>query len=230
MSILEQKMYHALHTLVFETLGRPEEERVFKLKSLKHWGLDLLAGRREGQSAYFVAESGRRRAGDTYSEEGIRYEVEEVIKDLPKKKRFVARIQMIQGAAHIEGALAEGEQRTALFSLPAGALLWAYFKKRKWIHLMEALHNVGSATSLIKHRGTQGRPVPYEALPNVARRFLREARKVEKEAGFGRIALAYYGENKDGDARFWVSWMLPTIALFEEEIARKADASLGAFQ
>jgi len=83
---------------------------------------------------------------------------------------------------------------------------------------------------MVKQRGQEGKPYPFEKLPNVARRFLREAKKVEKEAGFGRVALAYFGENKDGEPRFRVSWLLPTIALFEIDIAEKADKILAAFK
>jgi len=96
--------------------------------------------------------------------------------------------------------------------------------------VIEALRSVGTAAGLIKQRGQEGRPVPFQQLPNVARRFLRGARDVEKEARFGRVALAYWGENKDGDARFHVSWLLPTIALFDLSIAEKADKLLGAFK
>jgi uncharacterized protein (UPF0128 family) len=59
---------------------------------------------------------------------------------------------------------------------------------------------------------------------------LREAKKIEKEAGFGRIALSYWGENKDVEPRFRVSWLLPTIALFDNSIAEKTDKTLAAFK
>ena len=96
--------------------------------------------------------------------------------------------------------------------------------------MIEALRNVGVATELLKRRGREGRPYPYEKLPNVACRFVRGARDVESEAGFGRVTLAYYGENKDGDARFRATWLLPTIALFKIDISEKVDKLLAAFK
>lgn len=53
---------------------------------------------------------------------------------------------------------------------------------------------------------------------------------MEKDMGFGRVSLAYFGENKDGDARFWLSWLVPTIALFEINIAEQIDKLLAAFK
>jgi len=82
----------------------------------------------------------------------------------------------------------------------------------------------------VKQRGQEGNPCPVDRLPKIPRHFLREARRVEKEMGFGRIALAYFGENKDKDARFRVSWLVPTIALFELDIAEKIDKLLAAFK
>ncbi len=229
MSLAELKEQQALNTLVFETLGQPEKEREFKFKSLKRWGLDLILGKKAGKETYFVAEFGKRKAGDIYKEGDVEYQVSEVLYEMPKNKKLFAYIRMENGRAYLVGELREGEENIEILRLPAASLLLAYFKKHKLHHLIEALRNVGTATELVKQRGQEGKPYSYEKLPNVARRFLREAKKVEKEAGFGRVALAYFGENKDGDARFRVSWLLPTIALFEIDIAEKADKILGAF-
>ncbi len=230
MDLKELRELQVLNTLVFETLGSPEKEREFKFKALKRWGLDLILGKKEGKEAYFVAEEGKRKAGDKYTEEGIDYEVNEIIYEMPKNKKLFAHIEMSDGKAYLVGELREGEENMEILRLPAGSLLLAYFKKHRLFNLIEALRNVGIATELVKQRGQEGKPYPFEKLPNVARRFLREAKKVEKEAGFGRVALAYFGENKDGDARFRVSWLLPTIALFELDIAEKADKILSAFK
>jgi uncharacterized protein (UPF0128 family) len=46
MTITDLKELNAINTLVFETLGQPEKEREFKLKSLKKWGFDLLLGKK----------------------------------------------------------------------------------------------------------------------------------------------------------------------------------------
>ncbi len=230
MSVLELREIQALNTLVFETLGQPEKEREFKFKDLKRWGLDLILGKKGGEQTYFVAEYGKRHAGESYEEDGVRYEVSEILTELPANKRLFAHIEMHEGRAYIVGQLREGSDNIEILRIPAASALLAYFKKHKLHHLIEALRNVGTATELVKQRGQEGKPYPFEKLPNVARRFLREAKKVEKEAGFGRVALAYFGENKDGDARFRVSWLLPTIALFDIDIAEKADKILAAFK
>ena len=230
MSVLELRELQALNTLVFETLGQPEKEREFKFKSLKKWGLDLILGKKGGKSTYFVAEYGKRKSGDIYEESGVKYEVDEILYEMPKNKRLFAHIEMEDGRAYLVGQLREGNENIEILRLPAASLLLAYFKKHRLHHLIEATRNVGTATELVKQRGQEGKPYPFSKLPNVARRFLREAKKIEREAGFGRVALAYYGENKDGDARFRVSWLLPTIALFEIDIAEKADKILGAFK
>lgn len=230
MTITDLKELNAINTLVFETLGQPEKEREFKLKSLKKWGFDLLLGKKNGETSYFTAETNTKKAGDKYTEENITFEVEEIIEELPKNKKIFAHIEMMDGRAYLIGKLRENNENTEILRVPAGAVLMSYFKKHKFHHLIEALRNVGSALELVKHRGQEGKPVPFEELPNVARRFIREAKKIEKEAGFGRIALSYWGENKDGEPRFRVSWLLPTIALFDNHIAEKTDKTLAAFK
>ncbi len=230
MKVMELREIQALNTLVFETLGQPEKERKFKFKSLKRWGLNLISGKKGGKETYFVAEFGKHRTGDVYEEGGVRYEVDEILYEMPKDKELFAHIEMRDGRAYLVGQLREGKDNIEILRLPAASLLLAFFKKHGLHHLIEALKNVGTATELVKQRGQEGKPYPFEKLPNVARRFLREAKKIEREAGFGRVALAYFGENKDGDARFRVSWLLPTIALFEIDIAEKADKILAAFK
>jgi uncharacterized protein (TIGR00703 family) len=230
MDLFQLRELQTINTLVFETLGQPEKEREFKLKSLKRWGFDLLFGKKDGETTFFTAETGKRNVGDNYEEENIKYEVEEIIHELPKNKKIFAHIEMFQGTAYLIGELREGDKNIEILRVPAGAVLLAYFKKHKLHHLIEAVRNVGTATELVKQRGQEGKPVPYEKLPNVARRFLRGAKDVEEDAGFGRVALSYWGENKDGDARFRVSWLLPTIALFDINIAEKADKLLSAFK
>ncbi|RUM61023.1 MAG: TIGR00703 family protein [Persephonella sp.] len=230
MNLLELREIQTINTLVFETLGQPEKEREFKLKALKRWGFDLILGKKGGETTYFTAESGKRDVGDKYIEDDIHYEVEEIIHELPKNKKIFAHIEMFQGRAYIIGELREGDSNIEILRVPAGVILLTYFKKHKLHNLIEAIRNVGTASELVKQRGQEGKPVPYEQLPNVARRFLRGAKDLEKDAGFGRVALSYWGENKDGDARFRVSWLLPTIALFDINIAEKADKLLAAFK
>ena len=114
--------------------------------------------------------------------------------------------------------------------VPAAALLLAFFKKNKLGNLIKAIKNVGISSELCMQNGVGGKPLPYEELPNVARRFIRSVRKVEKETGFGRLSFAYYGETKDGEPRYWFSWMLPTIALFDLDIAKKVNDTLGILE
>ena len=230
MDLYQLRELQAINTLVFETLGQPEKEREFKLKALKRWGFDLLFGKKGGVPTFFTSEAGKREIGEKYEEEDIHYEVEEIIHELPKNKKIYAHIEMMHGRAYLVADLREGDENIEILRVPAGSILLAYFKKHKLHHLIEALRNVGTASELVKQRGQEGKPVPYEKLPNVARRFLRGAKDVEEDAGFGRVALSYWGENKDGDARFRVSWLLPTIALFDIDIAEKADKLLAAFK
>jgi uncharacterized protein (TIGR00703 family) len=222
--ILELRREMALNTLVFETLGQPEKEREFKLKQLKKWGFDLIFGRKNGEETYFA--SADRKVGDKYTEDENQFEVVEILKELPKNKKVFAHIEMIEGRAYLCVDLREGEENLEILRIPAGEVLLAFLKKHKLIQTIEALRNIGTAAVLLKKKGDEGKPYPYEELPPVFRRFLRDAKKVEKEMGFGRIALAYFGENKEGIERYWAEWMVPTIALFDEKIAQKVDKNL----
>ena len=222
--LTELRQNMLLNTLVFETLGNPEKERQFKLKQLKKWGFDLVFGKKDGIETYFAAQD--KKAGDSFESNGSTYEVTEVLKELPKNTKVYAHIEMIEGRAWLYVDLREEEINTPILQIPAGEILVAFLKKHKFIHLLEALRNLGSAASIVKHNGEEGNPMSFDELPPVPRRFLREAKKIEKEMGFGRLALAYFGENKDGKARYWMQWLVPTIALFDEHIAQKIDKAL----
>ncbi len=228
--ISEIKEQMLLNTLVFETLGAPEKEREFKLKSLKKWGFDLIFGKKNDKETFFASQADSKKAGDKYEEDQNSYEVTEILKELPKNKKVYAHIEMIEGRAYLCVDLREGEENIEILRLPAGEILIAFLKKHKFIHVIEALRNIGSAASLVKHHGEEGKPLPFEELPPVARRFLRDAKKIEKEMEFGRIALAYFGENKDMRARYWIQWMIPSIALFDEHISNKIDKTLAEFK
>ncbi len=232
--VFELRENQVLHTYVFEKLGQPEKEREFKLKELKRWGFDLIFGKKDGQETFFTAEIGTRKKGDVYTERDIqtdadvKFEVYDVIEELPKNKKIFAHIEMIEGIAYLIGELREGDKNIQILHVPAGITLLAYLKKRRLHHIIEALRNVGTSLELVKQRGQEGRAKPYDQMPPLIRRFLREARDVEEDAGFGRIAVAYFGENKDGEPRFRISWFLPTISLFDLSIAEKTDKLLGA--
>ncbi len=217
--IADLKEYQAVNTLVFETLGQPEREREFKFKSLKRWGLDLIEGRKNGVDTFFTAEIDSRKEGEKYNVEGVEYEVKRILKEMPAAKKIFAHIEMVNGTAYFQGELREGDENVEIFWLPAGTLLMAFLKKNKLINIIESLKNIGTAVELIKKDGDEGKPYSFEELPSSIRNFLKEAKKIEKEAGFGRLAIAYFGENKSGKPRYWISWLLPTVALFELDLA-----------
>ncbi|QCT94097.1 TIGR00703 family protein [Caminibacter mediatlanticus TB-2] len=227
--ITEVREAMLLNTLVFETLGQPEKEREFKLKSLKKWGFDLVFGKKDGEDAFFGVEEGKK-VGDKFNKDDVEYEVKEILEKLPKNKKMFAKIEMVEGRAYLYVYLREDDIDTPILYIPAGEVLLAFLKKHKFIKIIEAIRNIGSAANLVKKHGDEGKPVSFEELPPVARRFLRDAKKIEKEMGFGRVALAYFGENKSGEARYWLEWMVPTIALFDEKISEKIDKALAEFK
>ncbi len=218
-----------LNTLVFETLGQPEKERQFKFKELKKWGFDLIFGRRGGRETYFTTETDKRKVGEKFVEEGVEYEVVEILKDLPKNKRLFAHIESYNGRAYIVAQLREDDEDVEILRFPAGVVVLSFFKKNKLNQLVAHMRNAGICIEFVKRRGQDGKPASYEELPSVARKFLRTAKDVEKMAGFGRVALAYYGEDKEKKPRYRISWLLPTIAMFDSEIAQKADRALEMF-
>lgn len=221
--ITELREQQLLNTLVFETLGQPEKEREFKLKQLKKWGFDLIFGKKDNNETFFLSTD--KKTGDKFKENESEYEVIEVLKELPKNKKVFAHIEMIEGKAFLCVDLRD-EDNLEVLRIEAGKILIAFLKKHKFIHIIESLRNIGSASSLIRKKGDEGKPLPFEELPPKIRRFLRDAKKIEKEMAFGRIALAYFGENKSKEERFWLEWMVPTIALFDDKLAEKIDKNL----
>ncbi len=228
--ITQLKESMLLNTLVFETLGQVEKEREFKIKSFKKWGFDLVFGKKDGEETFFGIKENSKVAGESYKQEDNFYEVKEVLKKLPKNKKMFAKIDMIEGRAYLYVYLREDNIDTPILNIPAGEVLLAFLKKHKFIKVIEALKNIGSATTLIKKHGDEGKPLAFEELPPIPKRFLRDAKKIEKEMGFGRVALAYFGENKSKEARYYLEWMVPTIALFDENISQKIDKALAEFK
>jgi uncharacterized protein (TIGR00703 family) len=213
-----------LNTLVFETLGNPETAREFKLKNLKKWGFDLVFGKVNGENSYFVSRD--RKVGDKFEESGENFEVVEILKEIPKNKKVLAYIHMIDGRANLFIDLVEKDDTISLIQVPAGEILLAFLKKHRLAKITEAIKDIGTASRLVKATRLEGKPFTFEELPPVMRRFLRGAKKVEKEMGFGRVSLAYFGENKDKKEQYSMEWMVPTIALFDEQIAEKIDKTL----
>jgi len=230
MKSTELKELIAINTLVFETLGKPESERNFNFKSLKRWGLDLIKGKKQGIETYFTTRAGQHHKGDSYDELGSRYEVQEIMDKMPAKKKIYAHIQMINGQSFLVAQLREHTENIEIVRLPVASILMSYYKKHKLFNLAAATSNIGTAIELTKHQGQMGKPVSFDQIPNKVKRFLREAKKIEQKTGFGRLALSYFGKNKDGDDRFRLSWLLPTIAVFDLDIAEKIDQYLGSFK
>ncbi len=227
MKIRELREIQVNRTLVFETLGRPEREREFSLASLKRWGFDLVFGKKGGKNTYFATGSSEKDRDKFPENEQI--EIKELFETLPKNKKVFARIELSQGTAHLVVDLRDTGENLEILRVPAGSILLAFLKKHKCWNVIEALRSLGSAAELRKQRGQEGKPVSYEKLPAFCKKFLKDAKKIEKDTGFGRISLAFFGKNKDGDPRFQLMWLLPTISLFDLGLAENIDKELEMF-
>ncbi len=228
---LQRRHQRMLNTFVREAWNEIPAEREVKIRSLKAWGFDLLYGLRGGRPGVFVAPSeDRRNVGDTYEAQGETFEVQEVWAALPKGASLLIRVGLEERRGVIRGyyRAAHGEE-TLLFTLPAAELLLAYFKKRGFGKLLEAFHSSGLTTEFIQKRGEQGKAYDFDHLPANMRRALREAGDlIRKHTGVGRFTLVYFGKNKDGDDRYIVTWLLPTIHLFDVDVAERVDKLLAA--
>ncbi len=221
----------AVNTYVREFWDEIPKEREVKLKNLKAWGFDLIAGLREGQPAVFVAsQKDGRLPGDAYEERGKRFEVREIMENLPPGARLLLRVtnEEQRGIARIyyrEGGGGESE----LLALPAAELLLAFFKKQGLGKLLEAFHSAGLTSEFIQSRGSSGKAWSYEGLPPKMRQALRSAANaVKKRAGVGRFTLVYFGKNKDSDDRYKVTWLLPTVKLLDLSLAEHIEGLLAA--
>lgn len=229
MKVSQLRELQVNNTLVFETLGKPEKEREFNFASLKRWGFDLVFGKKDGKQTFFMTPLSKDKGDGFHVEMGGTFEIEELFDSMPKNKKVFARIEMNQGIAYLVVDLREGKENIEILRVPAGSILLAFLKKHKCWNVIEALRSVGSAAELRKQRGQEGKPVPYDKLPAFCKKFLKDAKKIEKETGFGRISLAFFGKNKDGDPRFLLTWFLPTISLFEIDLVDKIDKELEMF-
>ncbi len=226
---LRRRHQRMLNTFVREAWGEIPEEFEVKLKSLKAWGFDLLSGLRGGVPAVFVAaQEDHRSKGETYQADGETFEVQEVWKSLPKGSRLLVRVGLEDRRGVIEASYrSPNGEETLLFALPAAELLLAYFKKRGFGKLLEAFHSSGLTTEFIQKRGEQGKAVDFDHLPAHMRRALREAGDlIRKHTRVGRFTLVYFGKNKNGDDRYIVTWLLPTIHLFDVDVAERVDRLL----
>ncbi len=228
---LQRRHQQMLNTFVREAWGEIPAEREVKLRSLKAWGFDLLMGLRGGAPSVFVApQEAHRKKGETYEAEGETYEVQEVWQSLPKGAKLLIRVGLEERRgvirAYYRHAFGEEEH---LFTLPAAELLLAYFKKRGFGKLLEAFLSSGLTTEFLQKRGEGGKAYDYDHLPAKMRRALREAGDLlRKRTRVGRFTLVYFGKNKDGDDRYIVTWLLPTIHLFDVDVAERVDKLLAA--
>ncbi len=228
---LERKHQQVLNTFVRETWESIPLDMEVKLKSCKAWGFDLIRGLRQGQEAVFVAPSEEERhEGDKYEESGESFEVHQLIRELQPTEHLFIRVTQEERRGVIKAFFEdESKKKTELFTLPAAELLLAYFKKQRFAHLLGAFHSSGLTTEFIQKRGESGRAYEFDNLPNNMRRALREARDViRKDFRAGRFSLVYFGQNKNGDDRYVVTWQIPTIRLFNQDMAEKVDKLLAA--
>lgn len=221
----------ALNTFVRERWGEIPQEREVPLRALRSWGFDLVRGLRGGRETLFTTPTEKGyEPGDTFEERGELFEVRELVKELgPEEKLFVeVTLEDRRGVIRALHRTGVG-QETVLFTLPAAELLLAFFKKRGYGKLLEAFVSSGITTEFLQRSGEGGKAYPFEALPPKMRRALREAGDlIKKHGGVGRFTLAYFGVNKDGEDRYIATWLLPTIRLFDVDLAEGADKLLAA--
>ncbi len=226
---LKNQQQRMLNTFVREKWGDIPNELEVKLKSLKAWGFDLLSGIKGGESCVFVAdEDDKRKKGDIYEEQGETCEVKEVIENLPKGSKIVINVELEDRRGMIKAYFKQEDGReNLLFSLPSAELLLVYFKKRGYDNLLKAFHSCGLTTEFIQKNGDQGKAYDFDELPPEMRRALREAWDlIRKKTKVGRFTLSYFGKNKDNKNRYIVSWVVPTIYLFDVEIAENLNKLL----
>ncbi len=226
LKIQHQRM---LNTFVREKWGEIPNELEVKLKSLKAWGFDLLMGLKGGESHMFVAdEDDKRKKGDIYEEHGEKLEVKEVVSKLPKGSKIIINVELEDRRGIIKAYYRpQLGQEDLLFSLPSAELLLVYFKKRGFNNLLKAFQSSGLTTEFIQKNGEQGKAYDYEELPPQMKRALREAWDlIRKKTKVGRFTLAYFGQNKDKKDRYIASWILPTIYLFDVEVAESLNKLL----
>ncbi len=226
LKIQHQRM---INTFVREKWGEIPNEIEVKLKSLKAWGFDLLSGIKGGQQCMFVAdEDDKRKKGDIYEEQGETCEVNEVVEKLPKGSKIIVNVELEDRRGIVKAFYRDDNgKENLLFSLPSAELLLVYFKKRKFNNLLNAFHSCGLTTEFIQKNGDQGRAVDYDELPQQMKRALREAWDIiRKKTSVGRFTLAYFGQNKDKKDRYIVNWIVPTIYLFDLDIAEAINKQL----
>ncbi|ASJ05739.1 TIGR00703 family protein [Thermococcus barossii] len=211
-----------------ENSGVVPAERRFRFKDLRAWGYDLHAGTIDGEEAYFVSRLGTREEGETYTEGGREYHVSETQKNLPRNTRLLARIVIERGKPYLEFWLDTEEETYPLAREDPRLVLHRFWAEKKFNQLEKYVNSVGMTTDFFKDRVfIKSLPLPYEEYPPKIRRVLREVRDVHRDlTGFGRFVFQYFGaEEKTHNYRLW--WLLPTIHLFDIDVANEIDKVMG---
>ncbi|MFA4645673.1 TIGR00703 family protein [Pyrococcus kukulkanii] len=213
---------------IIENPGVVPAERRFRMRDLKAWGYDLHLGTIEGERAYFVSKVGERKEGETYTVHGKEYHIEETQKEIPENARLLARIVIERGQPYLEFWLEEEDTRFPLAKEDPRIILKRFWEKEKFIQLLKTVRAVGLTTDFYKDNVfIKSIPLPYEEYPPKVRRVLREVKDIHRDlTGFGRFVFQYFGE-EDKTYNYRVFWTIPTIHLFDVEVANEVDKVLG---
>ncbi len=223
----ELKYSVVMETLLFETMERPPRSIEFSFKDLERWGYNLAKGTRENKPAYFLVEiEDAHKVGDQFKEGERSFEIETMLDKFPEDTKMFGHIEMAEGTAwfalEFKGEVSERQ----LGYIPASELLLYYLSKHHLDYLIKTLQGVGIMTELEFSKGQSGRAIPREDIPAKFKKFLRSAHKIGKDMGCARVALTYFGQNKDGKDRFRINWLVPTLSLMELDRAKKIDKLL----
>ncbi len=221
--VLELKQRLVCDSLVFEVMGVPPETRIFRYGDLQRWGFDLVRGTVEGKVVHGLQQRDRE---EDVGLAGTSFSVDEVLAELPPRTRLAGELVMREGRCHLRLGLEGAEEDAPLGEVRAGELLIGYLRRERLHRLLAALANLGHFAEIVQSNGQEGKARPFEALPPRFRHFLREGRKLLRETGAGRIALAYFGENADRKARYRVGILAPHLSLFDHTIAERWEGLL----
>ncbi len=223
--MMELKNQIALNTFVREKWEEIPERIEVKYKNLKAWGFDLAKILKGGQETFQAYEEQTRNPGDSYEQDGQQVEIKEIIENAPPNSKLIIYVTLEERRGVIKAYLqTEKGDEVLLFSTSAGELLLQYFRRKKLMHLIDAFQSSGLTTEFIRKRGSEGKAYDFDSLPPKMRRILREAGDiVRKHTKTGRFSLAYFGENKDKEDRYIATFLLPTIYLFDIDIAEQID-------
>jgi len=211
----------------FERYESLPSEVKFKVRTIRRWGFNFARGTVDGEEHYFLARSDRA-VGEEFEEGGVLYKISEILEELPPKKRIRFRVDVIDGRAHVVGFLDDGTGEI-FFTIPAAALLEQYLTGNGYVQIRDNIRSISRTVEIEKKHGEIGRTYPYDAWPSELKEAYRRLKDVIKDAGFGRVAVSYFGKSEDGKLRYRVSVLVPTLALLDEEIAQELNKALSRF-